>query len=117
VLRALTLGRPFSLRFGLIDERLAVLATVGDLQTAEPDRLWLGDLETGDLGPLGVGGGAFAIGGIFGDPARRRAWVAEAAHPGGDLRVFAADPQGQVVEEPSIHSNPGGLGAWEVGGF
>ncbi len=110
-------GRPFGAHLGLIDAASGLVATTGDFGSGAPDLIWRVDLTAGAVHLAAAAGGAFAIGGLFADRARQRIWVAETGHAAGDLRVFDLSGAATPTELPAVSSNPGGLGAWELGSY
>jgi len=107
---------PFGKDIAFVDATRGVVIASGDLAAGTADRLWLFDIATGTGSRLANGHGAFTLSGLHAEAARLRLWVGEAGRPGGDLRVFDLAGAAPYELEP-VPSNPGGLGAMDLGGF
>jgi hypothetical protein len=108
---------PLNGNIGFVDGQRGIVVTAGDFATNAPDRLWLVDLIAGSGEPIGAGGGAFTISGLFGDAKAKKVYLGEAFHAGGDVRVFDLATPATATELKSLTSNPGGVGAVDLGGF
>ncbi len=106
----------FGKDIAFVDATRGVVIASGNFAAGTPDRLWLVDVSTGKGTPLATAHGAFTLSGLYADTAALRIWAGEAAHVGGDLRIF--DVAGPVPSElPPLASNPGGLGAVDLGRY
>lgn len=108
---------PLNGNIGFVDGARGLVVTAGDSAAKSPDRVWLIDLVAGTGEPIAQGGGAFSLNGTWGDTKTKKVYVGEAFHVGGDLRVFDLAGPATVTELPSLTSNPGGVGAQDLGGF
>ena len=107
---------PFGRDAVAIDGRWVAAVTLGDFASQRPDRLWLVDLTTGDRQLLSQAAEPFGYSGIWADPWRRTLWLGEPKHAL-DLLRFGVDSAGAVTAGSRLSSNPGGLGALELGGL
>jgi hypothetical protein len=108
---------PFGLDLALTQGGRGVLSVPGDFTSGRVDQLWRIDVGTGKLSAIGQGHAIFRVGGMCGDPATGRVYVADRGRPAGDVRVFRLNDDGSTTEEASLASNPGGLGATDLARF
>lgn len=107
---------PFGKDLTILDASHAVVFASGDFNTGTVDRIWLVDLAGHKATRIANADGPFRLSGLYADRARQRIWVGEARHGSGDLRIFDLS-QSPPQEMPSLRSNPGGLGAVDLGAF
>lgn len=107
---------PWSRDAVVIDARWAAAVTLGDFAAQRPDRLWLIDLDSGQRRQLSQASEPFGYSGLWADAARRQLWLGEAKQAE-DLLRFALDADGEVRASGRLASNPGSLGALELGGL
>lgn len=107
---------PFGRDAVALDGRWVAAVTLGDFSTQQPDRLWLVDLTTGERALISQATEPFGYSGLWADPTRRTLWLGE-PKKAADLLRFGIDAAGAVTAGARVSSNPGGLGALELGGL
>jgi hypothetical protein len=107
---------PWSRDVVAVDARWIAAVTLGDFALQRPDRLWLADLSTGARVAISTAAEPFGYSGLWADASRRQIWLGE-PKAGADLLRFGVDPAGVVLIGARLASNPGSLGALELGGL
>lgn len=108
---------PWSRDAVAVDERWAVAVTLGDFATQRADSVWRVDLQTGARDLLTKAAEPFGCSGLWADSARRTVWLGQPHRSSGDLWRWRVDATGKFVAGAPVQSNPGGLGALEIGGL
>jgi hypothetical protein len=107
---------PWSRDVAAVDARWIAAVTLGEFALQRPDRLWLADLTTGERVAISTAAEPFGYSGLWADPSRRQIWLGE-PKAGADLLRFGVDQAGAVLAGSRLASNPGSLGALELGGL
>lgn len=107
---------PWSRDVVAVDARWVAAVTLGDFALQRPDRLWLADLSTGQRTAISTAAEPFGYSGLWADPSRRQIWLGE-PKASADLLRFGVDSAGTVLAGSRLASNPGSLGALELGGL
>lgn len=107
---------PWSRDVVALDARWVAAVTLGDFALQRPDRLWLADLSTGQRTAISTAAEPFGYSGLWADPSRRQIWLGE-PKASADLLRFGVDSAGTVLAGSRLASNPGSLGALELGGL
>lgn len=107
---------PWSRDVAAVDARWVAAVTLGDFATQRVDRLWLVDLVSGERRALSAAAAPYGYSGLWADSARRQLWLGE-PKASADLLRFGVDTAGVAVAGARLASNPGSLGALELGGL
>ncbi len=123
---ALTLGGsgnaykgPFGKDLVAIGSNQVAVFVQGNFDTNTPDALWRIDLSNGQGTLLAKAGAPFGLSGLsaFAKGDKQLLLAAEAANVQGDILVFDVHNLQAIQTLPNVKSNPGSLGAVDLGGF
>jgi len=106
-----TPGGPFGFDLQVAGGRWLLAVRWGDLQAGEPDRLVAQDLQDpdADLVEVHVASGAFGLGGVLADDARRRLYVGDADPVDPRVYVYGVTATGFTAERAILTHPSSGL--------
>lgn len=109
-------AHPFGAEAACVDGGHCLTVVPGDPNTGSKDALWRIEMDGGGATFVANGSGAFYLTGLSADLVTSRIYASDRGFSAGDVRVFTLSGSGTVIGTPIV-SNPGGLGAVDLGRF